>query len=152
MVVLFRETLYPKYKLVFDKFRMPSQVITARNARSFNASKASNILRQVNSKCLGDLFQMKFPDVMDTLRTMLIGIDVCHSGRQSVVGFAASTNKAMSQYYSDYLLVPKGKEIVDDKLKSLIRKAIECFENANKGQKPTNFVIYRDGVGDSQRA
>ena len=79
-----------------------------RNAKSFNASKASNILRQMNSKVRGDLFNMKFPEVVDKSRTMLIGIDVCHSGRQSVVGFAASTNKELSQYYSDYLLVPKG--------------------------------------------
>ena len=45
---------------------------------------------------------------MDTIKTMLIGIDVCHSGRQSVVGFAASTNKAMSQYYSEFIVQPKG--------------------------------------------
>jgi len=96
VVILFRENLYSKYKLMFDKFRMPSQVITNRNARSFNASKASNILRQINSKMSGDLFEMKFPAVMDQLNTMLIGIDVCHSGRQSVVGFAASTNQQMS--------------------------------------------------------
>lgn len=96
VVILFRENLYSKYKLMFDKFRMPSQVITNRNARSFNASKASNILRQINSKMSGDLFEMKFPAVMYQLNTMLIGIDVCHSGRQSVVGFAASTNQQMS--------------------------------------------------------
>jgi hypothetical protein len=33
---------------------------------------------------------------MDNMKTMLIGIDVCHAGPQSVVGFAASTNKEMS--------------------------------------------------------
>lgn len=151
VVILFRENLYGKYKLIFDKFRMPSQVITNRNARAFNASKASNILRQVNSKMRGDLFEMKFPAVMDKISTMLIGIDVCHSGRQSVVGFAASTNQPMSQYYSDYLLVPKGTEIIDNKMKDLIRKAIACFEKSNKGKKPTNFIVYRDGVGDSMR-
>merc|ERR1711981_1323066 len=88
---------------------------------------------------------------MNSLRTMLIGIDVCHSGRQSVVGFAASKNQAMSQYYSDYLLVPKGQEIIDNKMKDLIRKAIGSFENNNKGKRPTNFIVYRDGVGDSMR-
>ena len=99
----------------------------------------------------GDLFEMKFPAVMDKINTMLIGIDVCHSGRNSVVGFAASTNQAMSQYYSDYLLVPKGTEIIDNKMKDLIRKAIACFEKSNNGKKPTNFIVYRDGVGDSMR-
>lgn len=51
---------------------------------------------------------MQFPASMDSMKTMLIGIDVCHSGKQSVVGFAASTNKAMSQYYSDYIVQSKG--------------------------------------------
>jgi hypothetical protein len=39
------ERNYPMYKLVFDKYRIPSQVVTSRNARSFNASKASNVIR-----------------------------------------------------------------------------------------------------------
>jgi hypothetical protein len=151
VVLLSQERNYADHKLIFDKYQMPSQCITMRNAKSFNASKASNILRQMNSKVRGDLFNMKFPEVIEKSRTMLIGIDVCHSGRQSVVGFAASTNKEMSQYYSDYLLVPKGQEIVKDRMKDLIKAAIASFSNSNKGNKPTNFIIYRDGVGDSQR-
>ena len=71
-------------------------------------SKASNILRQLNSKMEGDLFYLKFPEAMENMRTMLIGIDVCHAGPSSVVGFAASTNKEMSQYYSDFILQRKG--------------------------------------------
>lgn len=50
-----------------------------------------------------------------------------------MVGFAASTNKAMSQYYSDYIVQSKGQEIVKDKMKDLIRKAIHVFQNQNKG-------------------
>lgn len=151
LTILGFERNYPMYKLAFDKYRIPSQVVTMRNARSFNASKASNIIRQMNSKVRGDLFNMKFPDVIDASRTMLIGIDVCHSGKQSVVGFAASTNKELSQYYSDYLLVPKGTEIIKDKMIALIKKAIDAYANSNKGKKPTNFIIYRDGVSDVQR-
>jgi hypothetical protein len=127
LAVLGMERNYPMYKLAFDKYRMPSQVVTSRNARGFNPSKATNIIRQMNSKCGGDLFTMQFPASMDSIKTMLIGIDVCHSGKQSVVGFAASTNKAMSQYYSDYIVQSKGQEIVKDKMKDLIRKAIHVF-------------------------
>ena len=151
LAVLGHESNYPMYKLTFDKYRMPSQVVTAKNARSFNASKASNIIRQMNSKSGGDLFEMQFPAVMKSLRTMLIGIDVCHAGSKSVVGFAASTNPALSQYFSDYLVQPKGQEIVKDKMINLIRKAINCFKKLHKGNMPTNFIIYRDGVGDSMR-
>ena len=47
---------------------------------------------------------MVFPDTFDKMRTMLIGIDVCHEGKNSVVGFAASNNKEMSQYYSQHII------------------------------------------------
>ena len=80
VVVLGFEQNYRMYKELFHEFKIPSQVITVRNGRSFNMSKASNILRQVNSKIEGDLFHLKFPAAMDDMRTMLIGIDVCHAG------------------------------------------------------------------------
>lgn len=82
---------------------------------------------------------------------MLIGIDVCHAGDQSVVGFSASTNKELSQYYSDFLIQKKGQEIVQDKMKDSIKKAIEVFAASNNREFPTNFIIYRDGVGDAMR-
>ena len=84
------------YKQVFGEYQIPSQVVTCRNGFSFNLSKATNILKQINSKTGGNLFTMKFPESMKKIRTMLIGIDVCHSGPNSVVGFAASNNKEMS--------------------------------------------------------
>ena len=151
LAVLSWENNYKMYKEVFGNYRMPSQVVTVRNALSFNASKASNILRQVNSKAGGDLFNLKFPAAMDDKRTMLIGIDVCHAGDQSVVGFSASTNHAMSQYYSDFLIQRKGQEIVEDKMKDSIKRAIEVFAGSHSGKLPTNFIIFRDGVGDAMR-
>lgn len=102
--ILQRENNYPMFKEVMLQYRMPSQVITVRNGMKFNLSKATNILKQVNSKAGGDLYYMKFPEAVEKKRTMLIGIDVCHAGPQSIVGFSASVNKEMSQYYSDYLI------------------------------------------------
>ena len=139
------------YKELFHEYNIPSQMITTRNGFKFNMSKASNILRQINSKIEGDLFHLKFPDAMDEMRTMLIGIDVCHAGPSSVVGFAASTNKEMSQYYSEHLVQRKGQEIVETKMKESLKKAIEVFAQHHNRQFPTNFIIFRDGVGDAQR-
>lgn len=82
---------------------------------------------------------------------MLIGIDICHSGPQSIVGFAASTNREMSQYYTDFLVQRKGQEIVLDNMCGCILLAIKTFAAHHDCQFPTNFVIYRDGVGDAQR-
>ena len=89
--------------------------------------------------------------MLDHKRTMLIGIDVCHAGPKSIVGFSASINPEMSQYYSEHFVQQKGQEIVKDRMKDLIKSAIASFANSNKSQKPTNFIIYRDGVGDSMR-
>ena len=80
VAVLSNEDNYAMYKEVFEDYRICSQIVTRRNAEKFNMSKASNILKQINSKIGGDLFEMKFPDVMKSMRTMLIGIDVCHAG------------------------------------------------------------------------
>ena len=54
-------------------------------------SVASNVMKQINSKLGGDLYNLKFPDNMSK-NTMLIGIDVCHQGDHSIVGFCASIN------------------------------------------------------------
>ena len=82
---------------------------------------------------------------------MLIGIDVCHAGPQSIVGFTASTNREMSQYFNDYIIQRKGQEIVQTKMRELCEDAIKVFKKSNNGHLPTNFIIYRDGVGDAQR-
>lgn len=53
---------------------------------------ACNVLKQINSKLGGDLFYLKFPEEVTCRKIMLLGIDVCHSGKVSNVGFCASTN------------------------------------------------------------
>ena len=151
LMVVNRESTYPMFKEVMLQYRIPSQVITARNGSKFNLSKATNILRQVNSKSGGDLFYLKFPEKMNGRRTMLIGIDVCHAGPQSIVGFSASINRELSQYYSDYLIQRKGQEIVVDNMVEPILAAIKVFAQNHDNEYPEQIVIYRDGVGDAQR-
>jgi len=104
VILLNRESNYPMMKEVMMQFSCPSQVITTRNANKFALAKATNILRQINSKMGGDLYYMKFPQVLEQKHCMLIGIDVCHAGPQSIVGFTASTNREMSQYYNNYIV------------------------------------------------
>jgi len=127
VVVLGQESNYRMFKELFHEFKIPSQVVTTRNGSKFNMSKASNILRQINSKIEGDLFHLKFPQALDSKRPMLIGIDVCHAGPSSVVGFAASTNQQLSQYYSEYIVQRKGQEIVETQMKESIKKAVGVF-------------------------
>lgn len=103
----------------------------------------------MNSKLGGDLFNIAFSKEL-SLNTMLIGIDVCHAGPSSIVGFCASINREMSQYYSEKINQKRGQEIVDQKLKEALKRALGCFEDRH-GDYPDHFVIYRDGVGDAMR-
>jgi hypothetical protein len=36
-------------------------------------------------------------------------------------------------------------------MKQALKNAIESFASNNNGEYPTNFIIYRDGLGDAQR-
>ena len=40
---------------------------------------------------------------------------------------------------------------MDAKLKDSLRCAVDAFKERHDDQMPTNYVIYRDGVGDAQR-
>ena len=77
LIVLRNEGLYGKFKNICYRYNAPSQVIQARTCRKFNLSVASNILKQINSKLGGDLYNLKFSQNVSP-NTMLIGIDVCH--------------------------------------------------------------------------
>ena len=99
-----------------------------------------------------DLFHLKFPEKMKNSKTMLIGIDVCHSGGNSIVGFAASITKEMSQYYSDFIVQKKGQEVVDSQMTDCIKKAFAVFAKNHKNTFPTEIIIYRDGVSAAERS
>lgn len=59
-----------------------------------------NILRQINAKLGGDLWRMNFhPDISQ--KTMLVGIDVCHKGKKSYIGFVATYDPYLCKYYTE---------------------------------------------------
>jgi hypothetical protein len=94
LVMLGNEKLYKNFKAICYQNQLVSQCVRYQNfgrREGMNLSVASNILRQINSKLGGDLFNLKFGRELFA-RTMLIGIDVCHSGPQSIVGFCATVN------------------------------------------------------------
>ena len=78
---------------------------------------------------------------------MVVGIDVCHSGSRSVVGFTASVNREMSQYFRAYFYQPKCQELIKDRLREPLRRAIQIFKE-KQGARPHFYAIFRDGVGD----
>lgn len=55
---------------------------------------------------------------------MLIGMDVCHFGPKSIVGFCATLNDTYTKYYSQSYYQAKGKEIGNK------RELAECYTGA----------------------
>ena len=82
-----------------------SQVIVKSTAFKMNLSVASNIMKQINTKVGGESLRVKWPEFMRKEKVMVIGIDVCHAGQKSVVGFAASTNKYCTKFFSDIIII-----------------------------------------------
>ena len=78
---------------------------------------------------------------------MAIGIDVCHAGKNSIVGFCATTDSYYNNYSSDIIIQPKFQEIIKKDLDRCLSKAIGSFKEIN-GAMPSKIVIFRDGVGE----
>ncbi|XP_043392250.1 piwi-like protein 2 isoform X3 [Chelonia mydas] len=82
---------------------------------------------------------------------MVIGMDVYHDpsrGMRSVVGFIASTNHAVTKWYSRVVFQMPHQEIADS-LKLCLVGALQKFYEVNHCL-PEKIAVYRDGVSDSQ--
>lgn len=128
-----------------------SQVIVKSTASRMNLSVASNIMKQINTKVGGESIRLKWPEFMYKERVMIIGIDVCHAGQKSVVGFVASTNQQQTSYFSDIIIQKKNQEIVKKDLDRCLVNACRDFAKNHKNELPTKIIIYRDGVGEQMR-
>jgi len=115
----------------------------------FGMGYCSELLKQMNVKQGGDIYQVAMP-VLPKKHVMLIGIDVCHDGPRSILGFCATLNSAFSQYFSMSYYQEKGKEIGNENLGKCFAEALEAYCTEN-GQYPNHIIVYRDGVGDSMR-
>lgn len=84
---------------------------------------------------------------------MLVGIDVCHKGKQSTIGFCATYDTYMCKYYAQASPQPqKGQEIISSTILSdYFMRSFQCYREFNQGRMPNHIFIYRDGVGDSMR-
>ena len=76
-----------------------SQFVTSKTINRDNDRIYLNIVRQINAKLGGDLWRMNFGQEISN-KTMLVGIDVCHKGKQSIIGFVATYDPYMCKYYT----------------------------------------------------
>ena len=81
------------YTAVKNKINSDSPIIsqfgTRKTINRDNDRIYLNIVRQINAKLGGDLWRMSFGTEISP-KTMLVGIDVCHKGKQSIIGFVAT--------------------------------------------------------------
>ena len=139
------ESDYTNIKGVFTDLNVMSQIIRRFTGQKFNMSVASNIMKQINSKIGGVSVRVKLPSFMSTSKTMIVGIDVCHASKNSVVGFVASTDLNCTSFYQDIICQAKGQEIVKRDLDRVYNNALEEFKVVN-GAYPDKIIIYRDGL------
>ena len=129
-----------------------SQFVTAKTINRDNDRIYLNIVRQINAKLGGDLWRMNFGTEISS-KTMLVGIDVCHKGKQSIIGFVATYDQYMCKYYTQASPQgQKGQEIISSNiLQEYFGSALQACRDFNEGALPDHIFIYRDGVGDSMR-
>jgi len=132
---------------------VPSQCVLWNNISNPKGihSKATKIAVQLTSKLGGAPWTVNFAIPP---QTMIIGMDVYHSGelgikkKKSIVGFSASMDQSISRFYSRVLIQDSGKEIVKS-LQPCMDSALKKFKEINKVY-PKCIVFYRDGVGEGQ--
>ena len=134
---------------------------TLRDQKKYTAV-VGNLFKQVIAKLGYELWRV--PTVTSSLpaNTMMVGVDVCHDQKLkttyykdnafhmsvSTVGFCASYDEHYTRFNSFIAEQVKGEEYVRLS-RELMRRAIQGYTLYNK-RPPTNILVYRDGVGDSQ--
>lgn len=103
LCVLEQERNYAAIKNFFSSQGIACQVVLFRNALKGNLSVASNVLKQMNSKMGVNNYTLEIPKGISH-NTMLIGIDVTHKQRRSIVGVCGTINPEMMQYNSQYII------------------------------------------------
>ncbi|CDW90249.1 macronuclear development protein 1 [Stylonychia lemnae] len=139
-------------KILTQTLPVPSQVVLAstlskgRNIRSI----VNKILIQINAKLGGEPWALSD---MPFLRkpTMIVGYDIHHKKRQkSLLAICVTINQQANRYWSKvYEQSGEMDEIVKG-LDKVFIEAMEAFKLHNKVY-PQQIIIYRDGVGESQK-
>lgn len=129
-----------------------SQFVLSNTVRQQKAAVFMNILRQINVKLGGDLWHVVYPEAISK-KSMVIGIDVCHKGRQSIIGYVSTYDTNLCKYYTQASpQKQKGIEIISSNiLREYLFNSLQAYKDFNKGTLPDHIFIYRDGVGDAMR-
>uniref|UniRef100_A0A0G4FCF4 Piwi domain-containing protein n=1 Tax=Chromera velia CCMP2878 TaxID=1169474 RepID=A0A0G4FCF4_9ALVE len=153
------DAFYAKIKEEFCTGRMacPTQCIKADTLQKKGAQAAAKLFDQMICKQGGFLWGVNAPHTQSK-RTMVVGVDVNSTGGKAIAGFSASFNCAYTKYYSATTWM-KSRDDVAQPLVEFMKRAIGCFKDSFEMAKgpapdkkyPDRIVIYRDGMGESQK-
>jgi len=108
------------------------------------------IALQINAKRNGDLWKVGIPKGIPA-KSMMVGVDVSREKGDTYLGFASSYDPGFTRYYTQIMKMDKNVEICKHLGVLLVKSLDRFFAETSKKFFPELIVIYRDGVGDSQR-
>lgn len=150
LVLLSNRRQYTEVKKVLEiDLGITSQFVHLTIKKVTSLSIASNIIKQITMKLGGELYNVDLPKEIPK-NTMFVGIDVCHCGRESIVGFYSNASSNISKCYCDTASQKKGQEHISILL-PFYKKALDSYLKG-QGILPEYILIFRDGVGRSQRS
>ncbi|KRX10750.1 Ribonuclease H-like domain [Pseudocohnilembus persalinus] len=146
-------TLYQQLKqLLVDKQGIISQHVVAKSLTKNSLSVCENIIRQINTKLGKPLY---FCEKVKTLnpKSIFVGIDISTQGGNTFVGFTSSLDPYQTQYNSQIQVQKSNeKDFVRNIDKLMMNALINFQQNLQKAKfLPECIVVFRGGVGDSQR-
>eukprot|EP00826_Nyctotherus_ovalis_P020832 TRINITY_DN1660_c0_g1_i18.p1 TRINITY_DN1660_c0_g1~~TRINITY_DN1660_c0_g1_i18.p1 ORF type:complete len:829 (-),score=118.06 TRINITY_DN1660_c0_g1_i18:192-2678(-) len=130
-----------------------TQVIIENTLKKRNESLSicSKILLQINAKIGGKIWQLENISGIPR-KTMIVGIDVSRDEKSAYLGMSSTIDPFFSRYYTQIWKLSENTEIAGT-MGALVALALRYFFNINnKKVQPELIVIYRDGVGESQKA
>ena len=141
-------------RLLLTQIPVPSQVVLSNTiAKGKNVRSICNkILIQICAKVGGEPWAVNELPYFDR-PTMICGLDVYHKvggGKRSILAVTASMNQRATKYWSIAKIQDEGQEI-SNVLEEIMFEAISEFKKKNNIH-PHRIIIYRDGVGDSQKS
>jgi hypothetical protein len=100
----------------------------------------------------------------DLKKSIVVGVDLIHEGRNKILACTASYSPAITKYFSKIYIqegvIPpkeeihkrdyierKSTEIRAELLSQFLTEALNFYQKGFKGILPEKIVIYRDGIG-----
>ena len=142
---------YSELKVACNDLAVLSQVVMTRTV-SKGLSALGKIAIQINAKNNGSPWVfIKPPHIKIPQFTMCIGIDVSREGGRTVLGFASSISPDFDKYMVQTEKLMMNQEIADT-LQVFTLNALNKFRSVTpKPHLPEYIIVYRDGVGESQK-